>query len=266
MTATVSTSRPDAAGTYANLGSLPGFGGLLRKELTEWSRARRTWVVFIISALFMTLGALNTWLQTVLPEEARDSEPVVADPLMILAQSVGAQIFAVVAIFAVMGIIVAERESGTLAWTASKPVSRSAIWLSKWAASTGVLWIAAGLIPIAATVALIVILYGSLPIAPILTMAVGTGLSTLLFITVALAVSTVVTSQAAVAGIALGVMFLPQVLGLLVSPEFLPTSILQWTLMIAAGESVGFATLGTYVVTVGGFVAFSLYRMERMEL
>ena len=265
MTTTVSTSRP-TAGTHASLGSLPGFGGLFRKELTEWGRARRTWVVFIISALFMTLGALNTWLQTVLPEEARDSEPVVAEPLMILAQSVGAQISAVVAIFAVMGIIVAERESGTLAWTASKPVSRSAIWLSKWVASTSVLWIAAGLIPLAATIALIVVLYGGLPIAPILVMAVGIGLSTLLFITVALAVSTVVTSQAAVAGIALGVMFLPQLLGLLISPEFLPTSILQWSLMIAAGESVGFVTLGSYVVTVVGLVAFSLYRMERIEL
>jgi ABC-type transport system involved in multi-copper enzyme maturation permease subunit len=266
MTATVSTPRRDTTGTDATLGSLPGFGGLLRKELTEWSRARRTWVVFIISALFMTLGALNTWLQTVLPEEARDSEPVVADPLMILAQSVGAQIFAVVAIFAVMGILVAERENGTLAWTASKPVSRSAIWLSKWVASVGVLWIAAGLIPMAATIALIVVLYGGLPIAPILIMAVGIGLSTLLFITIALTVSTVVTSQAAVAGIALGVMFLPQLLGLLISPEFLPTSILQWSLMLAAGEPVGFTTLGSYVATIVALVAFSLFRMERLEL
>ena len=264
MTTTVSS--PAVAGA-SSIGFLPGFGGLLRKELTEWLRSRRIWVVFLVSALFMTLSALNSWLQTVLPEEATaGAEPPVFDPIVILLQSVSAQIFAVAAVFAVMGLLVAERESGTLAWTASKPVSRSAIWLAKFASSTGILWIVAALLPLAATAALIVILYGPLPIMPAVLMAVGTGLSIVLFVSVALAASTVVTSQAAVAAIAIGVMFLPQLLGLLVPPQFLPTSILQWTLMVAVGEPAGIVTPIVWAITMAALVAFSLQRMERMEL
>ena len=80
---------------------------------------------------------------------------------------------AIAAIFAVMGLIVGERESGTLAWTASKPVSRSAIWLSKFGVSTAVLWVAAGLIPLAATVALVIALYGPVPAGAVAIMAIG---------------------------------------------------------------------------------------------
>ena len=86
------------------------------------------------------------------------------------------------------------------------------------------------------------------------------------YVTVALAVSTVVTSQAAVAAVALALMFLPQLLGLFVSPEFLPTSILQWTVMISAGESPGLVTPVVWLVSIAALIAFSLNRMEGMEL
>src|SRR5918996_961774 len=160
MTA-VSTPPRGALGRTHRLGLLPGFGGLLRKELTEWRRSRRIWVVFGVSALFMILSTLNSWLQANLP--ADPGEPTVTpitDPMLILIGAVSSQIFAVAAIFAVMGILVAERESGTLAWTASKPVSRSGIWLAKYGAATTILWIVAGLLPLAATVAAVAALYG----------------------------------------------------------------------------------------------------------
>lgn len=110
--------------------------------------------------------ALNSWLQAnVRPADPSQGvqDPIV-DPTMNLVGVVSSQVFAVAAIFAVMSLIVAERESRTLAWTASKPVSRSAIWLAKFAVSAVVLWVAAGLIPLAATVALVLALYGPLPL------------------------------------------------------------------------------------------------------
>lgn len=266
MTA-LTTPRPSAITETRNLGLLPGFGGLLRKELTDWRRGRRTWVVLLVSGLFMALSALNSWLQSVLPADMTEgAEPPIFDPLVILMQSVSAQIFAVAAIFAVMGLLVGERESGTLAWTASKPVSRSAIWLSKLVSSTAVLWVVAGLIPLAATVALVLVLYGSLPLAPVLVVAIGTGMSILLFVAVALAASTVVTSQAAVAAIAIGVMFLPQLIGMFVPAEFLPTSILGWSAMVAVGEPAGFIAPISWAVGVAALVAFGLWRIERLEL
>lgn len=268
MTATVSTPRSDVTGTTVSQGVLPGLGGLIRKEFTEWRRSRRIWVVFLISALFMTLTALNTWLQSVLPEEALEgaAAPVV-DPLTIVVQSVSGQIFVVAAIFAVMALITAERESGTLAWTASKPVSRSGIWLAKFGVSSTVLWIAAGIVPVAATVALVLALYGPVPALPVVVMTIGAGMAIVLYVAVGLAASTVVTSQAAVAGIAIGAMFLPQILGLLMpSPEFLPQSILAWSVAAGVGEPAGFITPVVWAVTVAALVAFSLRRMERIEL
>ena len=267
MTA-ITTSRPDAAGTSAGLGMLPGFGGLLRKELTEWRRGRRTWIVFLVSAAFMTLTALNTWLMANLPDEATEGGPApVLDPFMNLVQGVSSQIFVVAAIFAVMAIITAERDSGTLAWTASKPVSRTAIWLSKFVASSAVLWVVAAIIPLLATVALVLALYGPLPVGPVLILAIGMGMAIMLYVAVALAASTVVTSQAAVAGIAIGFIFLPQFLGLVVpNMEFLPQSILQWSLMTAVGEPASIVTLISWAVTVVALVAFSVRRMERLEL
>jgi ABC-type transport system involved in multi-copper enzyme maturation permease subunit len=255
-------------GTTVSQGILPGFGGLIRKEFTEWRRSRRIWIVFLVSTLFMTLAALNSWLQSVLPEEAREgAETPLLDPLMILVQSVSAQIFVVAAIFAVMALVTAERESGTLAWTASKPVSRSGIWLAKFSVSSAVLWIAAGIVPMAATVGLVLALYGPVPVIPIVLMTIGIGLAVVLYVAVALAASTVVTSQAAVAAIAIGFMFVPQFLGLLLpSPEFLPQSILQWSILLGMGEPAGFITPVAWGVTMVALVAFSMRRMERLEL
>ncbi|HSL75655.1 MAG TPA: ABC transporter permease, partial [Candidatus Limnocylindrales bacterium] len=151
MTASTSARTTASVVHSAGLGSLPGFGGLVRKELTEWRRGRRTWVVFLVSAFFMMLTALNTWLQaTIAPTDGSAGvENPIVDPMLNLVGAVASQIFAIAAIFAVMSLIVAERDSGTLAWTASKPVSRSGIWLSKFVTATGILWIVAGLIPFA---------------------------------------------------------------------------------------------------------------------
>jgi ABC-type transport system involved in multi-copper enzyme maturation permease subunit len=267
MTAATTSPRLEAARAPEPLGRLPGFGGLARKELKEWFRGRRMWGVLIVSALFMTLGALNSWLQANLPAEA-GAAPVspVVDPTMNLVGAVSSQIFAVAAIFAVMSLIVSERESGTLAWTASKPVSRSAIWLAKFGVSTSVLWVAAGLIPLAATTALIVALYGPLPVALVAMMAIGIGMAIALYVAIALAASTVVPSQAAVAAIGLGAMFFPQLLGVVVPPQLMPTSILQWTLLTAAGEAAGFTTPIAWAVSVAALVGFAVWRMERLEL
>ena len=56
-------------------GAPPGtpslFSGLLRKELTDWRRARRTFVVLLVSTLFLFLTALYLWLQANIPPNKR---------------------------------------------------------------------------------------------------------------------------------------------------------------------------------------------------
>ncbi|HEX5827454.1 MAG TPA: hypothetical protein VFY23_08040, partial [Candidatus Limnocylindrales bacterium] len=38
---------------------LAGFAALFRKDLTEWLRGRRAWVIAIVTSVFMTLSAAN---------------------------------------------------------------------------------------------------------------------------------------------------------------------------------------------------------------
>ncbi len=60
---------------------------------------------------------------------------------------IGTQFFVVAAIFASMSLLLGERDSGTLAWTISKPVSRTSVLVSKWLTSTLLLWLATVVVP-----------------------------------------------------------------------------------------------------------------------
>jgi ABC-type transport system involved in multi-copper enzyme maturation permease subunit len=269
MTASITTPAAVGAANTTGIGRLPGFGGLLRKEIAEWRHAKRGWVVLVVSGLFMTLTSLNAWLQAnVLPEDVTEAVPdPIVDPLINVLISVQSQIFLVVAAFAVMSLIVAERESGTLAWTASKPVSRTAILLAKFASASGILWLLAGLVPLAATVAMVAALYGGVPILPILVVAMGMGMGITFFVALGLATATVWSTQAAVAGIGVAVMFVPELLGAVIPvAEYLPTSIVKWSIMSAVGEPAGFVTVISWAVATVALVAFAARRMERMEL
>jgi hypothetical protein len=116
-------------------------------------------------------------------------------------------------------------------------------------------------------VILVVALYGPLPVLPVVILAIGMGMAIVLYVAVALAASTFVTSQAAVAGIAIGFIFLPQFLGVIVpNMEFMPQSILQWSMLAATGEAPSFVTVISWAVTVVALVAISVRRMERLEL
>ena len=269
MNAVTTADRPPAAVSTSRAGLLPGFGGLLRKELKEWRHGWRPWIVLIVTLLLFAGTAASAWLQTNLPGEPGDAAVDIGplDPLSNVLRAVAGQFFVVVAIFAVMRVIVAERESGTLAWTASKPVSRSAIWLSKWVASTAVLWLLVGVLPLAATSLLVTALYGAPPAVPILALAAGMLLPIALFTAIGLAAATLINSQAGVAGVAFAILFLPQLIGgILPITEYLPTQILAWTIGTIMGQPAGWATPVSWLVTVAALATFSMWRMERMEL
>ena len=264
---TAITSPSLTAGASA-AGLLPGFGSLVRRELTEWRRAHRSWMVLLFSTLFLTLAALNGWLQTVLPADVTEgAEPPNLDPIMSLVGPISTHVFVVAAIFAVLALITAERESGTLAWTASKPVSRSAIWMAKFASASGVMWLLAAALPLAATVALVTVLYGAVPATTVALIAVGMAMIIVLYMAVALAASTFVTSQAAVGAIALGVLWFAPMLGaFLPDPTVMPWAILDWSVRLGVGEQASFFAPISWVLTVVALIAISLRRMERMEL
>ena len=167
-----------------------------------------------------------------------------------------------------MSLLVAERERGTLSWVASKPVSRGAIWLSKWAAATVVVAIVAGIIPMAATFAVVLVLYGSAGLTTFAFAVVGVTAAIAFMIAVVLAVSTVITNQAAVAAIGFAVFLLPQILVSVVPVDispFLPTSIMSWSIGLIAGADAGFITPVVWAVSVVALAAFASWKMERIE-
>ena len=85
-----------------------------------------------------------------------------------------------------------ERESGTLAWVASKPVTRASIWLSKWVTTTVMTVLVAGILPLVATVILVTVLYGALPVGLVFEVAVGLVATVAFFAAVGLALGTVI--------------------------------------------------------------------------
>lgn len=271
---TASISLPARASGRISADRLAGIGPLFRKELREWAHSKRPWVILAVTTAFMTLtaanAAINTWITANVPDATVSGAAISLDPMTNFLAAVSTQIFVIVAIFAAMSLLVGERDRGTLSWVASKPVSRSAIWLSKWGAAAIVVSIVAGIIPMAATFGLVIVLYGSAGVGAFAFAfaSVGVVASIAFMIAVVLAVSVVVPSQAAVAAIGFGVFFVPQILVSLVPVDvspFLPTSIMGWAMGLVVGSDTGFVTPIAWAVSVVALAGFASWRMERLE-
>ncbi|HLO36415.1 MAG TPA: ABC transporter permease [Candidatus Deferrimicrobium sp.] len=262
-------------GTIHRSGSLPGLRALVRKDIGEWAHGSRAAVIVVVGSLFMGLAAANSWLNAWVianvPEAASASAEKVISlaPLDNFLAAVASQIFIFAAIFAAMSLLVRERDSGTLAWVASKPVSRSSILVSKWLSATAILWLAAGIIPLTVTTIAVTVLYGAPPIAATVAAGLGIGAAIGLFVAVVLAASTFVASQPAVAGLAFAVFVLPTMVNAVVPFDiapFEPTSILSWALGAATGAGVGFVTPIAWVLGLVGLGAIAGRRMASLEL
>jgi ABC-type transport system involved in multi-copper enzyme maturation permease subunit len=271
MTASIIAERPVAAPAF---GRFAGLRALVRKDATEWMRGRRAWVVAALTSLFMAVSAANAWLISRIAEidpnyVPGDHAPVSLVPLDNVAGAVGSQIFVLAAIFAVASLIVSERESGTLAWVASKPVSRTSIIVSKFVAAGVILAVTAVVVPLAVTTLTVVALYGAPDLAKVAIVASGAIAMVVFFTALGIAAGTVMPGQPAIAATGFIVFaVVPLVLGLVPLPitEYLPTSILGWAFGAASGADVGWqtpvATAGWIAATVG----FAAYRMRRIEL
>lgn len=250
-----------------------GFRPLLRKEFAEWRHGRRAIVSGVVVTLFMTLSAANSWIIAQvtknLPPGAEAPElPTSMAPLDNLMAAVGSQIFVFAVIFGAMSVLVAERERGTLAWVASKPVARGAIWAAKSVAAVAVLGLAAVIVPTVITVALVSLLYGVPAFVPVLLAIVGMLLAVTFMVVVGLAASTFVSNQAAVAAIGFGVFALPMLVAILpidLTPA-LPTSILGWTVSFGMGAPVGIVTPIAWAVAIVALAAVAIRRLEHTEL
>ncbi|MFL5754991.1 MAG: ABC transporter permease [Chloroflexota bacterium] len=273
MTATsVSSSEPIARRSGASV-ALAGTRPLFRKDVGEWRHGVRLWVVLIVTSAFMALAAansaINQWVVANVAEAQGQDARISLVPLDNVVIAVSSQVFIFAAIFAAMSLLVGERDRGTLSWIASKPVSRTSIWLSKFSSATAMLWVAAAIVPMVITAAVATVLYGVPSIPALIVITLGMGATIALFVAVVLAGSTLVASQPAVAAIGFAVLFLPALLGGILPStvlQFLPTSILSWAVGLAGGADVGYVAPVAWLAWMIGIGVFSARQMGRLEL
>lgn len=273
MTTLTSTSAGRAAAYSGSGGPLLGFGNLFRKEISEWRRGRRAAAVVLVTTLIMVLTASNAaiiaWLATVVPAEvAPDAGSVPLDPLANVAQAAASPMYVFAAIFATISLLIAERDKGTLAWTLSKPVTRTSVLAAKWASSTMLLWLLAVVIPITATSVLATILYGGVPSpTTVAALSVVLALPIPLVTAITLACGTAVRSQAAVAAIAIGAWYLVPTFAANIPglASFLPTDIDKWGIALVLGQPVDLTTPISWAIALVAMLWIGHRRLSTME-
>jgi ABC-2 type transport system permease protein len=245
--------------------SLQGFFPFFWKELSEWWKGRGALATVIVLSALGTLGTLATRI-----DELGGGTPT-REQLNPTYNILGAQfeqwiVFA--SIFASIGMMVSERNSGTLAWTLSKPVSRTALLLAKWSAGTLMLTMFGLVIPLAWCAGVATLAYGGLPdLATLVKFLLVLAAAPAFIVALNLALGTRLQSQGAIAAIGFAVALTPFLASafLPVLAEVWPTSMAHMATMMAAGDPANSVTVASWalaLVVIGGTGLFVFSRED----
>jgi ABC-type transport system involved in multi-copper enzyme maturation permease subunit len=259
---------------HRGAGRLLGLRNLARKDILDWGHGNRTWIVAAATTAVVVLGAanaaINQWVLRSFPAEAGDGPADIFSvvPIDNLLTGIGTQFGVLAVIFATMSLLITERESGTLAWTISKPVSRTSVLVSKWLIATVVLWIAAFVVPIAVTAGVVTILYGGLDLPVVIALALVVVTVPALFVGITLVASTFVSNQAAVGAIGLFLFILPSIVGGIVpaTTPFFPTSIFGWVVDVSTGGPISLVTPAAWAIGMAVLFVLGRRRLADMDL
>lgn len=191
---------------------LAGFGNIFRKEVLEWFRTRRFAVASVLTTLLLGVIPVGVFLHEGGLSHGRFAlAHGTYDNMMEawIALSVTLGNYLMIAL--TMGMLVKEEEAGTAQWLFTKPVSRAGYGLAKYSANALVAIVAAVLVPGAVFMGLMNLLFsngtehwwGALAALGVASFHAA------VVIGVILALSTIFRSQAPVAGIVIGLGFLP---------------------------------------------------------
>jgi ABC-type transport system involved in multi-copper enzyme maturation permease subunit len=245
---------------------LLGFTPFLRKEITEWWQRRVAAVTFLVVAAFGTLGTMAGRI-----DQAGGGAPT---PAMLDAtfNVFGARLdqwVMMAGIFAGIGMLTQERATGTLAWTLSKPISRSSVLLAKWTAAVLMLTVFAVVLPLAWMVALSTLSYGNVPDLAAVARFGGVLIALpALFVALELGLATRIDNQAGIAAIAMAVAFAPYLLSAFLPSvaELWPSSITVVAAAVATGEPANLATVASWALTILAAGAAGLWIFNREDM
>lgn len=253
---------------------LLGLGNLVRKDVADWLHSKRPWVVLVVTTSVFALAAANAriteWAARSFAADPADGPARVlsVQPLDNLLFAIGTQFIFLAVIFATMSLLLAERDSGTLAWTISKPVSRTSVLVSKWLISTLILWVAAVVVPLMITTGLVTVLYGVPDLASVIALGVALITVPAFFVAVALTAAAFVPSQAAVGAIGVAVFVAPQIIGGVVPAvtPFFPGSIFDWAVAFSTGGPASLVTPIAWLVGLAVLFVLARGRLNAMDL
>jgi ABC-2 type transport system permease protein len=245
---------------------LQGFWPYFRKEISEWWKGRGALATVIVLCALGTLGTFATRI-----DELGGGTPTSAQ-LNSTYNVIGAQfqqwiVFA--SIFASMGMLVSERNSGTLAWTLSKPISRSALLLAKWSVGTLMLAVFGLAVPLAWSMGIATFAYGELPdVATVATFALWLVAAPAFIVALSLALATRLQSQAGIAAITFAVALTPYIASTFLPTlaEVWPTSMAQMASSIAGGDAPNPPTIISWAVTLAVVGVAGLFVFSREDL
>ena len=195
-------------------------GTLLKKELLEYWRTYRALALGIV---FLVFGLMSPLAARYMPEVFASMDmggiviqlptPTVADGNTQFVKNMS-QVAAIVLILIAMGVVSRERDKGTVAFTLSKPVSRSAFLLSKALALVVLTW-AALLLAALAHWYYTQLLLGPMPLGACLAMAALVGVYLTVLLAITFLGSTISRSLAVSAAIGFGGYMLIGLLGMI---------------------------------------------------
>lgn len=253
---------------------LAGFGNIFAKEVQEWFHTRRFLVTSILTSALVGAVPVIVFLYYSGLSKGRLALSVgtyhgMVDGWNAILFTLGA----LVLVALMMGILIKEEESGTAQWVFTKPVSRVGYGLAKWLANSLIAIVAAVLIPSAVFLGLTEAIattgihnwsgiFGAIGLTAFY-VSVG--------IAVIMALSSIFRSQALVAGIAIGMIFLP-----FIFQGIGPARKWADLFPIMMGEVASFAAQGrqlppwepvvSSLVILPACVAFACYRLSKKQL
>jgi ABC-type transport system involved in multi-copper enzyme maturation permease subunit len=248
-------------------GPLLGFGTVLRKELTEWTRGPKALIILGVSVL----GAVFMTLIPFIAEATKDAEAaglLTKDPTANVLLGWTGQTVALIAVLSTMALLSSERDRGTLAWSLTNPVSPTSIIAAKFVVATLVFTVTAVLLPMLVSVGLASVVYGAPDLRVIGTFTAVFLALPVFYVALTVALGTAVKSTVGVAGAAFAVMFLPQAVGGLVPlvNDLSPTSIGTWAMHLAKGEPASILTPIGWGVSMIVLIVAAKVAFDRQEL
>lgn len=269
-----------------NQGLLQGFGNLLHKENRLWWRTSHWWVQTLIwlaisnGILLMVIGVAPK-MENPPGQNSNAQSGETQQPLDILGLTVFLKIAGIATAIGVAVIaqdtLIGEKQSGTAAWVLSKPVSRSALILSKVISNAAGIMITMVIVP--GIIAYLIIYFIAGNAFPVLPYAGALGMffvSLLFWLTLAIMLSSLSKTR----GLAIGIpLFL--ILGFILFVEIAPwtANYMPWSLTNAVSATqpamavalVLGQSIPTFLPLVGSlvgclvFTTLAIWRFQKEE-